>query len=152
VTVNILLPVSSQVNNENKLNLNNYSVCKLTKSKNIMNHKTLKNLIVLESNVKIYIPGTIDINIAIDNSKFVDNTLKLLSDYFGGSTSYQALGCWNSVNNGLIKENITVCESYCKEIDLKKHIEDLIIYCEDLKKELNQENISLEVNNKLYFV
>jgi hypothetical protein len=117
-----------------------------------MNHKTLKNLIVLESNVKIYIPGTIDINTISDNTKYVNDTLKLLSDYFGGSTSYQAIGCWNSVNSGLIKEQITVCESYCKEIDLKKHIESIINYCEDLKKELKQENISLEVNNKLYFV
>lgn len=115
-------------------------------------NKTLKNLIVLESNVKIYIPGTIEINIACDNSKYVDNTLKLLSNYFGGSTSYQAVGCWNSVNNGLIKEKVTICESYCKETDLKKHIELIIQYCEDLKKELNQEAISLEVNNKLYFV
>lgn len=70
-----------------------------------MNHKTLKNLIVLESNVKIYIPGTIAVNIAHDNSKFVDDTLKLLSNYFGGSTNYQAIGCWQSVNIGLIKEN-----------------------------------------------
>ena len=117
-----------------------------------MNHKTLKNLIVLESNVKIYIPGTIDINTISDNTKHVNNTLKLLSDYFGGSTSYQAIGCWNSVNSGLIKENVTICESYCKESDLKKHIKNIISYCEDLKKELTQENISLEVNNKLYFV
>ena len=114
--------------------------------------KTLKNLIVLESNVKIYIPGTIEKNKEFDNSKFVDNTLKLLSDYFGGSTSYAAIGCWNSQNLGLIKEKITICESYCKEIDLKKHIESIIDYCENLKKELNQEAISLEVNNKLYFV
>ena len=114
--------------------------------------KSLKNLIVLESNIKIYIPGTININQITNNSQFVDNTLKLLSNYFGGSTSYAAMGCWNSVNNGLIKENITVCESYCKETDLKKYISDIIDYCEGLKIELNQENISLEVNNKLYFV
>ena len=117
-----------------------------------MNHKTLKNLIVLESNVKIYIPGTIDIKIAANNSKYIDNTLKLLSDYFGGSTSYQAIGCWNSVNSGLIKENVNICESYCKETELKKHISDIIDYCESLKIELRQESISLEVNNKLYFV
>lgn len=117
-----------------------------------MNHKTLKNLIVLESNVKIYIPGIIEINKSFDNTEIVNKTLILLSDYFGGSTSYAAIGCWNSINKGLIKENVTICESYCKEIDLKKHIESIINYCEDLKKELNQENISLEVNNKLYFV
>lgn len=114
--------------------------------------KSLKNLIVLESNIKIYVPSTINVNENFDNTLIVDKTLNLLSGFFGGATSYAALGCWNSVNNGLIKENVTICESYCKEIDLKKHIENIIDYCENLKNELNQENISLEVNNKLYFV
>ena len=117
-----------------------------------MNTKKLKNLIVLEANVKIYIPGTIEINKTFDNSSFVNDTLKLLSEYFGGSTSFAAVGCWISQNNGLIKENVTICESYCKEIDLKNHIDAIIEYCENLKKELLQENISLEINNKLYFV
>lgn len=116
-----------------------------------MNRK-LKNLIVLESNVKIYVPGTIDINTTFDNTLTVNNTLKVLSSFFGGSTSYQAIGCWISQNIGLIKENVTICESYCKEADLKKHIDAIIQYCEDLKKELQQEAISLEINNKLYFV
>ena len=114
--------------------------------------KSLKNLIVLESNLKIYVPSTINVNENFDNTLIVDNTLKLLSGYFGGSTSYAAIGCWNSINNGLIKENVIICESYCKEIDLKKHIETIIEYCEDLKNTLKQEAISLEVNNRLYFV
>ncbi|MDD4354228.1 MAG: hypothetical protein PHN56_07290 [Candidatus Nanoarchaeia archaeon] len=115
-------------------------------------NKKLKNLIVLESNVKIYIPSTINVNETFDNSLYVDNTLKLLSEYFGGSTSYKAVGCWISQNTGLIKENVTICESYCKELDLQKNISDIIDYCEKLKTELKQEAISLEVNNKLYFV
>jgi hypothetical protein len=115
-------------------------------------NKTLKNLIVLQSNVKIYVPGTIQINQSFDNSEQVNKTLELLSSCFGGSTSYQAVGCWISQNNGLIKESVTICESYCKEQDLKKHISSIIDYCENLKKELSQESISLEVNNKLYFV
>lgn len=117
-----------------------------------MNNKKLKNLIVLESNVKIYIPGTIDVNNESDNSLFVDKTLKLLSGFFGGSTSYLAVGCWISQNKGLIKEKITICESYCKETDLQKNIDNIIDYCEDLKKDLQQEAISLEINNKLYFI
>jgi len=115
-------------------------------------NKKLKNLIVLESNVKIYIPGTINKNENFDNSVFVDNTLKLLSEFFGGSTSYKAVGCWLSQNSGLIKENVTICESYCKEKDLQVNIDKLIDYCEQIKHELNQEAISLEINNKLYFV
>ena len=115
-------------------------------------NKTLKNLIVLESNVKIYVPGTINKTENFDNTEYVNKTYKLLSDFFIGCTSYEAIGHYILKNTELINENITVCESYCKEADLKKHISAIIDYCEDLKKQLSQEAISLKVNNKLYFV
>lgn len=113
---------------------------------------TLNNLICLESNIKIYIPGTIDANRKINTSKYVDMTLNLFNGFFGGSTKYQAIGCWNSANFGVIKEKINVIESYCTEDQLKDNIGEIIDFCLKLKNELNQENISLEVNNKLYFV
>lgn len=114
--------------------------------------RTLKNLIALESNVKIYVPGTKNINEITDNKKEIENTLTFLSVNFGGSTSYEALGCWQSQNGELIKERVIICESYCHETQLKKNIDSIIDYCETLKKDLNQEAISLEINNKLYFV
>jgi len=113
---------------------------------------TLNNLICLESNIKIYIPGTINVNQAIDNSKYIDMALNLFSGFFGGSTKYKAIGTWISPVNGLIKENIDIVESYCTEKQLNENINDILDFCFKLKHELNQENISLEVNNKLYFV
>jgi hypothetical protein len=114
--------------------------------------RTLKNLIPLEHNVKIYVPFTMNVNQQTDNSKFVDNTLNFLSIAFNGSTSYEAIGCWHSQELGLIKEKIVVCESYCKENELKKEIDPILSYCEGLKNQLQQEAISLEIDNKLYFV
>lgn len=115
-------------------------------------NRTLKNLIPLEHNVKIYVPGTVNVNEKTDNEKYVNETLEKLSGFFGGSTSYNALGCWYSKEAGLIKENIIICESYCKEMKLNKFISAIIDYCEYLKIELNQEAISLEIDNKLYFI
>ena len=114
--------------------------------------KTLKNLIPLESNIKIYVPSTVNVNEQTDNSKQVDSILQKLSGLFGGATSYAALGCWSSPTIGLIKEKVTICESYMHEPDLKANIDTIIDICEELKNEMNQEAISLEVNNKLYFV
>jgi hypothetical protein len=114
--------------------------------------KTLKNLIALESNVKIYVPSTINVNEQTDNSKQVDNVLFQLSGLFGGATSYSALGCWSSPESGLIKERVTICESYCHENVLKASINTVIDLCEQLKIDMKQEAISLEVNNKLYFI
>lgn len=114
--------------------------------------RTLKNLIALESNIKIYVPSTIQGNITVNNSEQVDRILSKLSGLFGGATSYAALGCWSSPSLGLIKENVTICESYMHEDSLKANIDIIIDICEDLKQEMNQEAISLEVNNKLYFI
>ena len=113
--------------------------------------KTLNNLICLDNNIKVYIPGTINVNREIDNSKYIDIALNLFSGLFGGSTKYEAIGTWIGVK-GLIKEKINIVESYCTEKQLKENISEVIEFCEKLKYDLNQENISLEVNNKLYLI
>ena len=114
--------------------------------------RTLKNLIALESNVKIYVPSTISTNIEIDNSLQVDKLLTEFSMLFGGATSYAALGCWMSNTLGLIKERVTIVEAYCHETELKHSIDKILELAETLKNEMNQETVSLEVNGKLYFI
>jgi hypothetical protein len=114
--------------------------------------KKLKNLIELSSNVKIYVPSTVNVNQSVDNAVIIDKILSELSGMFGGATKFDAIGCWQSQQAGLVKEKITICQSYCNEEQLKGNIERVIEICENLKSEMSQEAISLEVNNKLYFV
>ena len=87
-----------------------------------------------------------------NNKKQVNKTLKELSNLFGGSTSYNAIGTFISSKKKLIKEEVTICESYCTTEDFKKSINDVVDYCENLKDEMKQEAVSLEVNNELYFI
>ena len=115
-------------------------------------NKKLKNLIKLSCNVKVYIPSTVEINKATDSTEQVDSCLNLLSSFFGGATSYKAIGCWQSKEQGLIKEKVIICESYCKQDALEKNIDQIINFCENVKEEMKQEAISLEVNNELYFI
>lgn len=117
-----------------------------------MNNRKLKNLIKLSCKIAIYVPSTMDVNKKIDSSKYINDTLTLLSKLFGGATSTKAVGCWQSQKAGLVKEDVEYCFSYCQQKDLQKSINDIIVYCEKLKKDMNQENISLEVNNELYFI
>lgn len=114
--------------------------------------KELSNLIKLDSNIKIYVPSTINVNTEIENTEKVEQTLKFLSGLFGGATSYNALGCWVSQSEGLVKEKVNICESYTNEKALHENITLVVEYCEKLKKEMYQEAISLEVNNQLYFI
>ena len=112
----------------------------------------LKNLFKLSSKVTVYVPSTININQEIDNTKHVEKIASLLSDCFGGSTSSLALGYWNSPSAGLVKEKTTIVFSYCTEQALQENIERVITACEELKSELTQDAIALEINGEMYFI
>ena len=114
--------------------------------------KQLEQLTKLDKNIKIYVPSTTDVDKKIDTSKQIDNTLTLLSNKFGGSTSTKGIGTWISNKKTLVKEEVTICESYCSGSDLKNSLTEVIDYCNELKTELSQEAISLEVNSELYFI
>lgn len=118
----------------------------------MLKNSKLKNMIELSSRITVYIPSTTDINKAIDNSKYVDECATLLSDLFGGATSTNALGYWVSGTTGLVKEKSTMIFAYCKEADLETGIDKVIEYCENLKTELKQDAIALELNGKMYFI
>ena len=114
--------------------------------------KQLEQLTKLSKNIKIYVPSTIDVDKKIDTSKQIDNTLTLLSNKFGGSTSTKSVGTWITEKSKLVKEDVTICESYCTGSQLKNSLTEVINYCNELKTELSQEAISLEVNSELYFI
>jgi hypothetical protein len=112
----------------------------------------LKNCIMLSCSIKIYVPSTIDVSIASDNSEYVDKTLEFLSELFGGATTSKAFGAWLSNDLKLVKEKIDLVFSYCDQTALDFHIDKIYNYCMGLKYMLKQEAIALEVNNILYFV
>lgn len=112
----------------------------------------LNNLFKLSSKITVYIPATVNIDEKIDNSKYVDELASLMSEFFGGATSCQVLGYWNSPTAGLVKEYTTQVYSYCTDNDLQNHAEKVIDYCINLKNELKQDAISLEINGEMYFI
>lgn len=114
--------------------------------------KLLQGLYSLDHNIKLYIPSTTDIDKPIDNNKYVLECSKLFSSLFGGATTYQAKGSWLSDIKGLVIENITIVESYGTKEQVNNGLEAVIKYALTIKKELGQEAISLEYDNKLYFV
>jgi len=117
-----------------------------------INNTKLKNMFKLSSKITVYVPSTININQSINNTEHVDKIASLLSSCFGGATSTIALGYWESATDGLIKEKTTVIFAYCSDTDLQKHIESVVEACEELKKDLNQEAIALEINGDMYFI
>ncbi len=112
----------------------------------------LKNMIELSSRLTVYVPSTINVNEKIDNKKYVDATASLLSNFFGGATSTNAQGYWISPSMGLVREKSTMVFAYCNESSLDSHIDEIVTYCEQLKRDLQQNAIALEINGKMYFI
>lgn len=112
----------------------------------------LENLFKLSSKITVYVPSTINITEEIDNTKHVEKIASLLSDCFGGSTSSLALGYWTSPSAGLVKEKTTIVFAYCTESALQQNIEKVISACEELKNELKQDAIAMEINGEMYFI
>ena len=116
--------------------------------------KQLKNLFNLSCSVAVYVPSTINVNEKMSKAEvkeYTDFVLGGLSALFGGATAYDAKGAWNS-EKGLVLEDVKVCKSYCTSEQLKAGIDRVLSLCQELKSELKQEAISLEINNKLYFI
>ena len=114
--------------------------------------RTLKNCIKLSCSVKIYVPSTMAVDIAIDSSIWIDETLKYLSEIFGGATSSKALGAWLTNSGSLVKEEVTLVFSYATQEQLNSNIDKIYDYCLRIKYSMKQEAIALEINNELYLV
>lgn len=112
----------------------------------------LKNIFKLSSKITLYIPATKNVDEEIDNNEYVEEAAKLFSLLFGGSTSTPGLGYWMSSSAGLIKEKINLVFAYASEKDLREKIDQVIDWCENLKRVLRQESIALEVNGEMYFI
>lgn len=107
---------------------------------------------MLKNKIAIYVPSTINVNQKTDSAAQVNNTCVFLSGLFGGCTSFNAAGCWTGKTGELVKENITIIYAYCTSLQLLKSKKTIINYCRELCMEMSQEAISLEINNKLYFI
>lgn len=114
--------------------------------------KQLKNCIKLSSIVKIYVPSTKEISKKNDNSDWINKSLALLSSCFGGATASSALGAWVANDGRLVKEGITLVFAYAMQEALENSIDAIYEFCLDMKTELSQEAIALEVNGELYLI
>jgi hypothetical protein len=111
----------------------------------------LETLVGLQESVKIYVPSTLNVDIAIDAKKFIERVEYELSNMFGGCTSYETFGSYVSDSGKLVREAVTVVNSFSTKIE-NEQMEMVIQICEWLKMEMSQECVSLEVNGRLYFI
>jgi hypothetical protein len=105
----------------------------------------------LTHRVSVYVPSTNDINRAVDASVKVNDTLAKLSSLFGGSTAYNVHGAWVSDKAGLVIEDVTICQSYASALPDDK-LEAVYDIAAQLKADMGQEAVAVEIDRNMYFV
>ena len=103
-------------------------------------------------NLGIFIPTTFDVNVYVDTSPYIDKTLSFLGERFGGATSEEAKGIWNSEDIGLVGEKLFKVHTYATSNDIKKYLDEVVEYVRQIKSELRQEAMAIEINQKLTLV
>jgi hypothetical protein len=102
--------------------------------------------------VSVFIPTTTDVNQTVDTSSYVERTLAFLGERFGGATTNQARGVWNSNDMGLVGEDIYIVRSYATQDALDEHLHAILDFVEEMKLELRQEAMAVEINQKLMLI
>ncbi|MCV6589089.1 MAG: cache domain-containing protein [Marinobacterium sp.] len=128
--------------------LGNYEIA--DKAESIV--KELINRVERTHQVAIFIPTTINVDTVVDTSAYVEKTMALLGEKFGGATCSQANGVWNSSKGELVNEVVNVVVSYTTEDALSQYINDIIEFVREVKTELSQDAMALEVNKKLILI
>ena len=114
--------------------------------------KSLKFKFDLDSKVAIYVPSTLNVNEETDNTAQVIRIIRRLSELFGGATASDAVGGWVAEDGQTVIEKVKIVYSFCTSDQLKEHISTIIAICEELKTEMSQEAITLEINGQVKFV
>lgn len=104
------------------------------------------------NHIGIFIPTTFDVNNYFDTTPYIDRTLSFLGERFGGATSEEAKGIWNSEDIGLVGEKLYKVHTYATSNDLKNYLDEVVDYVREIKAELKQEAMAMEINQKLTLI
>lgn len=102
--------------------------------------------------IAVYIPTTIDVDQSLDTTAYVQSTLAFLGKRFGGATSSQAQGVWDSEEAGLVSETVHIVKAFVTQSEIDRYLNELLDYVTKMKTELKQEAMALEVDQKFMLV
>lgn len=106
----------------------------------------------LDNKVSIYVPSTMNVSNACDNTEYVRNTIKQLSLWFGGATASKAIGGWVSQAGEVVVEDVTIVYSFCTSEQLQEHAHDIVALCQSIKQDMQQEAVTLEIKGQVQFI
>lgn len=106
----------------------------------------------LDHSIGIFVPSTVDVNQSVSNETQVQATLAFLGSLFGGATSSEAEGVWQSEDQNLVVERVTIVKTFVSQKALEKHLDEVVKFATRLKTEMKQEAVAIDVDNQLILV
>lgn len=106
----------------------------------------------LPQRVALYVPGTQDINHATDNAAQVERVAREFCGWFGGATAQESTGFWMSDTAGLVRESVTIVFAACTADQLRERLPDVLTLAQQIKQDMAQEAVSVELNGALYII
>ena len=106
----------------------------------------------LPQRVALYVPGTQGPATATDNAAQVERVARRFCEMFGGATAQQSTGYWVSEGAGLVREVVTIVFAACTAEQLRERLPDVLTLAQQIKAEMQQEAVSVEINGNLYII
>lgn len=106
----------------------------------------------LDHSIGIFVPSTIDVSQSVSNEVQVQATLAFLGSLFGGATSSEAEGVWQSEDQALVVERVTIVKTFVSQKALEAHLDEVVKFATSLKTEMKQEAVAIDVDNQLILV
>lgn len=108
--------------------------------------------ITLPQRFALYVPSTTDTDKPTDNAAQVERVAREFCGWFGGATAQESTGFWMSDTAGLVREAVTIVYSACTAAQLREHLPDVLTLAQQIKAEMQQEAVSVELNGALYII
>lgn len=108
--------------------------------------------ITLPQRVALYVPGTQGPATATDNAAQVERVAREFCGWFGGATAQQSTGYWTSDAAGLVREAVTIVYAACTAEQLREHLPDVLQLAQQIKAEMQQEALSIQIDEALYII
>lgn len=106
----------------------------------------------LPQRVALYVPGTQGPATATDNAAQVERVAREFCGLFGGATAQESTGFWMSDTAGLVREAVTIVYAACTADQLREHLPDVLTLAQQIKQDMAQEAVSVELNGTLYII
>lgn len=112
----------------------------------------MQQAVTLPQRVALYVPSTTDTDKPTDNAAQVERVARDFCGWFGGATAQQNTGYWLSESAGLVREAVTIVYAACTAAQLREHLPDVLTLAQQIKAEMQQEAVSVEINGALYII